>query len=70
MDLAMYCEYCEWYLLNPRLPNCKAEMRGYACTREKGYKGLHVACGTTDHQIIVWPNEEGGGYDYHKGNSR
>ncbi len=46
---------------------CKAaeESRSYACTRLKGHKGVHVACGSDSvchqdkyHCYVVWDDEQ------------
>jgi hypothetical protein len=37
---------------------CTAEKRNFLCTRNKGHKGPHVACGVADdHKLYVWEEE-------------
>ena len=36
-------------------PFCDAELAEMHCTREKGHKGDHVACGDVRHNLAVWP---------------
>ncbi len=56
------CPYC------PRRGSgkvlCDAENEGYGCTREKGHRGYHRACGTMQHPLsdkdATWYNEEEG----------
>lgn len=31
---------------------------GMVCTRGRGHKGEHIACGTTEHNYEVWPNDK------------
>lgn len=38
---------------------CGVKLRRYdtfpfVCTRERGHKGAHVACGTDTHKLKVW----------------
>ncbi len=33
--------------------------KGYGCTRLYGHTGQHVACGTSEHDLYVWENENG-----------
>lgn len=51
------CKYCE---TNPLVSEgCPASHpEGYLCTREEGHEGDHVACGVSDHPIVIWSNDE------------
>ncbi len=55
--LRMYVPECRFECENNTDENyCGAQgNKGYyTCTRIKGHKGNHVACGTEDHELYVW----------------
>lgn len=40
-------------------PWCAAYSKtGYMCTRPRGHKGLHIACGTETHNFASWTSKE------------
>jgi len=49
--MATKCYYCRDYDNNHR--GCD-EFNEYSCTRDKGHKGKHVACGISTHRLIIW----------------
>ena len=46
------CIYCEKDRLAKNY--CGVVADGFGCTREKGHKGIHVACGTSSHKLHCW----------------
>lgn len=37
-----------------RKSDCPAIQDNYMCTRKKGHKGKHMACGSLTHKIRIW----------------
>ena len=36
----------------------KFKRYSYACTREEGHKGPHVACGSDEHNYAIWSDKK------------
>ncbi len=45
-------------LYNEAYCNMDDPVYGFGCTRPVGHSGEHVACGSSDHRIAVWPQKE------------
>lgn len=40
------------------LLDCRAKNKdGFTCTRNLGHEGDHVACGSAEHDLRIWPQE-------------
>lgn len=37
------------------VPSCDARREGFYCTRRKGHKTKHLACGYYGHGYLSWP---------------
>lgn len=48
------CEWCEGKKDCPILQPDSGRRPGYACTRESGHRGKHVACLPFDHAVVEW----------------
>ena len=46
------CIYCEKDRLTKTC--CGVVADSFGCTREKGHKGMHVACGASKHKLHCW----------------
>lgn len=51
-----YCYYCKINYDNGYC--CNFSHSGLACTREKGHKGDHVACGVYKCNMKRWPQKK------------
>ncbi len=52
LDVCEFCAPAENFTEDKLCPS--SSRRGFICTREKGHRGDHVACGTSEHMIDTW----------------
>jgi hypothetical protein len=57
------CEHCHFSDGTEVIYICGADSQtGLICTKPKGHRGPHVACGVKYHAIETWDNEGGPQY--------